>query len=209
MHFEVLLEEDSARAALDNLLPKMIRVEDSFSIHPYSGKKDLLGKLPSRLRGYKKWISPDCRIVVLIDRDRDDCTLLKNRLEDIAIKAGLTTKSSPDHDGNFQVLNRIAIEELEAWFFGDIEALASAYPKIPRTLGSRRKYRDPDAIVNAWEALERVLQQAGYPGSLQKIKSASEISKGMVPEKNKSTSFQAFYMGIQECIQQSKQDTVP
>lgn len=192
---------------MNNLLPKMIGSEDSFSIHPYNGKKDLLGKLPGRLRGYKKWIPPDYRIVVLIDRDRDDCTSLKKRLEEIAREAGLTTKSSPQHDGSFQVLNRIAIEELEAWFFGDIEALAAAYPKVPLTLGARRSYRDPDAIVNAWEALERVLQQAGYPRPLQKIKSASNISKCMVPERNKSASFQAFYTGIQACVRQSQQIT--
>ena len=203
MHFEVLLEEESARAAMNNLLPKMIRSEDSFSIHPFNGKKDLLGKLPGRLRAYKKWIPRDYRIVVLIDRDRDDCTLLKKQMEKIAIEAGLSTKSSSPNDGNFQVLNRVAIEELEAWFFGDVEALVAAYPKLPLTLGAKERYRDPDAVVNAWEALERVLQQAGYPGPLQKIKSESEISRGMVPERNRSASFQSFYTGILACIRQS------
>ena len=178
----------------------MIRSEDSFSIHPFNGKKDLLGKLPGRLRAYKKWIPRDYRIVVLIDRDRDDCTLLKKQMEKIAIEAGLLTKSSSPDDGNFQVLNRIAIEELEAWFLGDVEALAAAYPGVPLTLGTKERYRDPDAVVNTWEALERVLQQAGYPGPLQKIRSASEISKGMVPERNRSASFQSFYTGILACI---------
>jgi hypothetical protein len=32
-------------------------------------------------------------------------------------------------------LNRIAVEELEAWFFGDIEALRAVYPKLSATLG--------------------------------------------------------------------------
>lgn len=203
MHFEVLLEEESTRAAMDNLLPKMIRDEDSFNIHPFNGKKDLLGKLPGRLRAYKKWIPRDYRIVVLIDRDRDDCMVLKRQMETIAIEAGLSTKSSSPNDDTFQVLNRIAIEELEAWFLGDVEALAAAYPGVPLTLGAKERYRDPDAVVNAWEALERVLQQAGYPGPLQKIKSASEISKGMVPDRNRSASFQSFYTGVLACIRQS------
>ncbi|HNV39042.1 MAG TPA: DUF4276 family protein, partial [Methanoculleus sp.] len=203
VHFEVLLEEESARVAMNNLLPKMIRSEDSFSIHPFSGKKDLLSKLPGRLRAYKKWIPPDYRIVVLMDRDRDDCTSLKKQMEKIAIEAGLSTKSSPPNEGHFQVLNRIAIEELEAWFFGDVEALVAAYPRVPPTLGAKERYRDPDAVVNAWEALERVLQQAGYPGPLRKIKFASEISRGMVPERNRSASFQSFYTGILACIRQS------
>lgn len=200
MHFEILLEEESARVALENVLPNIIRNEDSFGIHPYNGKKDILNKLPRRLRGYKKWIPPDYTIVVLVDRDRDDCILLKRKLEEIAREAGLSTKSSPRYDGTFQVLNRIAIEELEAWFFGDIEALAAAYPGIPSTLGNKEKYRDPDMITDTWEALEHVLQQAGYPGPQQKTKVASNISRMMIPARNRSKSFQSFYTGIQACM---------
>jgi hypothetical protein len=202
MHFEVLLEEVSAQAAMKNILPKILRSEDSFRIHPYNGKRDLLNKLPGRLRGYKKWITSDYRIIVLVDRDRDDCALLKQDLERIAAEAGLSTKTSPDYDGSFQVLNRIAIEELEAWFFGDMEALVSAYSGVPPTLGAKEKYRDPDAIVDTWETLERVLQRAGYPGHLQKIRVASSISRYMVPERNRSASFQAFCQGMQACIRQ-------
>ncbi|MDK2974631.1 MAG: hypothetical protein PWP08_1002 [Methanofollis sp.] len=201
---EILLEEESARAALNSIFPKMIRNEDSFNIHPYNGKKDILKKLPDRLRGYKKWIPPDYTIIVLVDRDRDDCMLLKQKLEQIAIGAGLATKNSPRHDGRFQVLNRIAIDELEAWFFGDIDALVAAYPGIPATLGNKVKYRDPDAIIDTWETLERVLQRAGYSGPQQKIRVASNISGMMIPENNRSASFQSFYTGVQACIRQSQ-----
>ncbi|MGD0827532.1 MAG: DUF4276 family protein [Desulfobaccales bacterium] len=55
-----------------------------------------------------------------------------------------------------QVLNRIAIEELESWFFGDGIALKTAYPGIPETLDKKSKYRNPDAIERTWEALERL-----------------------------------------------------
>ena len=39
------------------------------------------------------------------------------------------------------------IEELEAWFFGDIAAIHAAYPRISIHLGGRANYRDPDAIT--------------------------------------------------------------
>lgn len=96
------------------------------------------------------------------------------------------------------VLNRIAIEELEAWFFGDVEALRAAYPKVPATLGSQARYRDPDAIVGGtWEALERVLQGKGYHrGGLQKIKAAKEIAAHMDPARNRSRSFRVFMEGL-------------
>ncbi len=57
MHLEFLVEEASAEAALNNIIPKILGEDISFLIHPYQGKDDLLDKLPKRLRGYKKWIS--------------------------------------------------------------------------------------------------------------------------------------------------------
>jgi len=60
------------------------------------------------------------------------------------------------------VVNRIAIEELEAWYFGDVEAICDAYPGVPRTLAQRNGMREPDEIRGGtWEALERVVQRAG------------------------------------------------
>jgi len=46
----------------------------------------------------------------------------------------------------FQVINRIAIEELEAWFFGDWPAMCAAYPKLDASVPKRAGLRDPDAI---------------------------------------------------------------
>jgi hypothetical protein len=95
-------------------------------------------------------------------------------------------------------VNRLAIQELEAWFFGDINAIRTAYPNIPKTLDKKKQYRHPDAINNTWEALERVLQRAGYyPGGLLKIKAAREISQYMNPQRNTSKSFQVFRDSIQ------------
>ena len=52
------------------------------------------------------------------------------------------------------------IEELEAWFFGDIAAIHAVYPRVSIHLGSRANFRDPDAIPGGtWEALERVFKR--------------------------------------------------
>ena len=200
MHIEFLVEEPSAEAALSNILPKVFEPTTSFAIHPYQGKQDLLKNLPSRLRGYKAWLPRDWRIVVLIDADDEDCRRLKARLEDIARNSNLLTKSVTRNSSNFQVLNRLAIEELEAWFFGDIEALNTAHPRISLNLGNKAKYRDPDAITGGtWEALERELKRVGYyTGGLSKISAAREISLHMVPERNRSHSFQVFRRGLLE-----------
>jgi len=204
MHIEFLLEEPSAEAALRGLLPKVLG-EATFALHPHAGKQGLLARLPDRLRGYRSWVPSDWRIVVLLDNDQDDCQALKAELESVARTVGFGTLSSPTPGGLVQVVNRLAIEELEAWFFGDVPALVEAYPKVPATLGSRAGYRDPDAISGGtWEALERVLQRAGYyPGGLPKIEVARRVSQHMDPGRNRSKSFQVFRDALLELIRRS------
>ena len=139
----------------------------------------------------------DWKIVVLIDEDRADCLSLKEQMETAAADAGLITKSAAN-GGAFTVLNRIVVEELEAWFFGDVVALQSAYPRVPKLLDKSRKFRNPDAISNAWESLEGVFQKVGYcRGGLPKIEVARKISQYMDPNRNTSKSFQVFRDALQ------------
>ena len=137
----------------------------------------------------------------MIDSDGQDCRKLKSLLEGMAQEAGLLTRSAA-RGGRFQILNRLAVEELEAWFFGDVEALCEAYPGVPSSLGERAAYRDPDGVRSGtWESLERELQKAGHHlGGLSKIKAAREISACMEPGRNRSRSFQFFRQGILDLV---------
>ncbi|HAG85362.1 MAG TPA: hypothetical protein DCL61_30510 [Cyanobacteria bacterium UBA12227] len=205
MHIEFLVEELSAEVALRNLVPKMMPEEVTFEIHSYQGKSALLRKLPQRLQGYKQWLPPDWRIVILIDQDREDCRVLKSKLEKIAADAGLITKSVAQNNKNnssFQVLNRLAIEELESWFCGDVDAIVAAYPKVSPHLAQQATYRNPDEIAGGtWEALERTLQRHGYHlGGLEKVNAAREISAYMEPQHNRSRSFQVFRDGLLDIV---------
>ncbi len=128
-HFELLVEEPSMEAFLHQVLPRMAGSEATYTVHVHRGKPDLLAKLGSRLRAYAKWLPGDSRIVVLIDRDGDDCSLLKQRLEREAREAGLATRAVAGPE-NWRVLNRIAVEELEAWFFGEWAATQTAFPGL-------------------------------------------------------------------------------
>lgn len=201
MHIEFLVEEPSAEAALNNLAPAILGSDITFQVHPYNGKPDLLAKLPGRLAGYRSWLPEDWRIVVLLDADEADCRQLKTRMEAIARTAGMVTKSAAN-GAQFQVLNRLAVQELEAWFFGDPDALRAAYPRLGPHLGERSRYRNPDTIAGGtWEALERELQRVGYaPGGLAKVATARVISAHMRPERNRSHSFQVFRQGLLELI---------
>lgn len=198
-HLEVLVEELSAEQALERLLPRVLRSNATYRIHVFEGKQDLLRKLPNRLRGYAKFMLPEWRIVVLVDRDREDCRDLKAALEAIAADAGLRTKTR-DGVNRCQVLNRIAVEELEAWFFGDPDALRAVFPKLPATLEKKARYRNPDEIHGGtFEALERLLKGKGYyPEGVPKIELSRRVAEQMDPERNRSTSFCVFRDGVRE-----------
>jgi hypothetical protein len=202
MHIEFFVEEPSAEAALQEIIPKLVNPEISFRVHPFEGKPDLLKKLPDRLRAYSGWLPADCRIVVLVDGNGQDCRRLKRQLEGMSLRAGFFTKTKPRPRGGFQVANRIAVEELEAWFFGDPEAIVAAYPRVPIEFAHRRRFRDPDAIQGGTaEALERVLQRAGYhPGGLSKVQAARDIARHMEPARNRSRSFRHFRDALEQLV---------
>lgn len=199
VHLEVLVEEPSMEAFLRALLPRALPREGSFNVYPYQGKPDLLGKLPGRLRGYARWLPNNWRIVVVVDRDDDDCLGLKQSMEQMCAAAGLATRTRSGRS-SWQLVNRIAIEELEAWYFGDWSAVRRVYPRVARTVPDRAGLRAPDAIAGGtWEAFERILQRHGYfPGGLNKIAAARAIGAVLEPERCSSPSFQAFHRAILE-----------
>jgi len=189
----VFVEEYSMEAALDHLLPNMLNGVD-FEIRRFQCKNDLLQKLPMELKAMGTWLPDNWTLLVLIDRDDDDCRALKAQLEAVAKAAKLKTKSAAATGKRFQVINRVVIEELESWFFGDWAAVQAAYPRVPATIPRKAGFRDPDAIAGGtWEALERVLKGAGYHQTgLRKAELARAVAPNMNPEANTSASFQAF-----------------
>lgn len=186
----VLVEEPSMEAALEQLLPKMLRPEIGVNMRQFQCKNELMARLPERLAGYAQWLPESAAVLVVVDRDDDDCRALKARLELMARQAGLATKTAPIN-GRWQVINRIAIEELESWFFGDWAAVRAACPRLPLTVPSRAGFRDPDAIKGGtWEALERLLQSKGYfKTGLRKMELSRAVATRMDPAMNRSGSF--------------------
>ncbi|MEO8409281.1 MAG: DUF4276 family protein [Propionivibrio sp.] len=198
-HLEILVEEPSMEAFLRVLLPKVLPEGATFEIYPYQCKDDLLAKLPSRFMGYSSWLPNSWRIIVVVDRDDDDCEALKERMESMAIDAHLRTRTVAVA-ADWQVANRIAIEELEAWYFGDWQAVEDAYPRVPHTIPRQQQYREPDGVLGGtWEAFERVLQRAGYfRNGLRKTEAARMIAKHTNPARNSSGSFQVFRDAVLE-----------
>jgi hypothetical protein len=202
-HLEILVEEPSMEAFLRQLLPRLLGDELSFSIYPYQCKDDLLAKLPQRMNGYASWLPADWRIIVIVDRDDDDCNVLKKRLERMALDAGLSTRTAcVEASRPWQVVNRIVIEELEAWYFGEWNCVRRAYPRVNASVPNKAAYRDPDVIAGGtWEALERVLKKAGYfQSGLRKIELAREMGRCMDWTANCSHSFCVFRDALLEAF---------
>lgn len=206
LHVELLVEERSMGATLEVLLPQ-IAEGITFKTHVFDGKRDLLRNLERRLRGYASMFNTansfwkDAAVIVMVDEDREDCRELKAQLDLAAKRAGLGTLSRPIR-GRVHVLNRIAIEELESWFFGDPAAVIAAYPKVKQRSFPSAAFRNPDGISGGtWEALERVLNKHGYHmGGLRKTGCASGISAHMDIDRNRSPSFRNFRDGVARLI---------
>lgn len=204
MHVEFLLEEPSAEALLQTLVPRILGPEHSFELHSFQGKDDLMKKLLDRLRGYRNWLpqvyGDRWAIVVLRDEDRQDCRVIKQQMEEIAELAGLITRTAARSSAieRFHVVNRIAVEEIEAWYFGDIPALRSIYPEIPASLSMKEGFRDPDAIGGGTaEALEKLLASR-FPTGLPKREVARTISPRLNIDNNRSASFCCFRDTLRE-----------
>jgi hypothetical protein len=204
------VEEPSMEETLNILRPQLIDHSVSFKIINHGSKQKLLSDLPARMRGYaQRLANEDIRVLVAVDRDNDQCHILKRRLELAASSAALSTKSNPDARGHFRIVNRIVIEELEAWFFGDVPALCRAYPGVPESLSMKAGLRDPDAIAGGtWERLLKVLQEAGHYRSaenLPKIEVARKVASAMNVSASRSQSFNHFVSGLRSLLSGSMQ----
>ena len=167
MHFEILIEDQSGKKALDILIPKLISLEHTFKVHSYKGigripknlgsntdasKRILLTQLPQLLRGYGKTFAnypEDYPAAVILICDLDAKCLKTFREELHAI----LNACDPKPETRFCV----AIEEGEAWFLGDIPALKKAYPKAKDAVLST--YVN-DSICGTWEKLADAI----FPG---------------------------------------------
>lgn len=184
-------------AFLHEALPAILPEDCTFQSYSFGDKGRLLTNLENRLRGYARWLPAEYRLVILVDRDSDDCRDLKRRVEETVDGAGLLSRSIAG-EGDWQAATRIVCEELEAWYFGDWEAVKAAYPRVSGVLPPR--LRNSDGIAGGtWEALERILRNAGYfKGGLRKVEAAKAIGQRIDPDRNSSPSFRVFRDAIRE-----------
>lgn len=170
-----LLEEYSAKALLEELLPRLFP-DLRFLCVSHEGKRDLEKSIPRKLRA---WREPGDRFCILRDNDGADCRDLKRSLVEMCRTAG-----RPD------TLVRIACQEMEAWYFGAPGLLAQGFrDERLRSLDRKARFRVPDAIARPAKELHRLVP------AFQKVSGARTMG-GLLERENSSASFRVLLSGI-------------
>jgi hypothetical protein len=214
MHFEILVEDQSGKKALDILVPKIVGKRHTFKVHPYkgigriprnmkdaddAGKRILLENLPKLLKGYGRTFSgyPDSySAAVILICDLDKKCLKAFRLELL----GILDQCDPKPQTRFC----IAIEEGEAWLLGDLNAVRRAYPGAKNIV--LNDYIN-DSICGTWEKLADAVYPDGSSAlssrgwqtiGAEKSRWAESISACMDVMNNASPSFCYFRDKLRE-----------
>lgn len=172
MHFEILVEDKSGKAALDSLVPRIVGEDHTYRVHAYKGigrlpknmkdakeasRRILLDNLPKLLKGYGRTFTgyqSDYHATVIVVCDLDDRSLetFKDELNQIL------QKCNPRPETRFC----LAVEEGEAWLLGDLGAVITAYPRAKRNV--LEAYVN-DSICGTWEKLADAI----FPGGSQAL----------------------------------------
>lgn len=181
-----LLEEPSAQAMLESLLPRMLDPSIMPRIIPFEGKSDLEKQMLRKMRGY---LNPDARFIVMRDQDSvPDCREIKQSLLSRCKDAGKLEVS----------LVRIACQELESFYLADLAAveIALGITGLSRQQG-KAKFRNPDVLSKPSNAL-KVLTKQRY----QKVDGSREIGRYLDVENERSSSFKNLIAGIRHMEQE-------
>ena len=213
MIFHFLIEDVSGQRLIEQVMEKYIaEMPDNpieYYIRSYKGigtlkrvdsaqnvkSQKLLEDLPKRLSAYQAALQylPNASLFIVLDNDTHDVELFRAQLNAVAKNQGLTI----DH------VFCIAVEEMEAWLLGDLQALQKAYPqKADRIMGKIANYRQ-DSICGTWEFLAEILTEgglsrfkkenpSGFAVGKKKSEWAVSIGQHLQLRANQSPSFQAF-----------------
>jgi Domain of unknown function (DUF4276) len=163
MTIHLLVEGPSEQEFLEQWAPRLLK-EQQIRIHPHQGKgaiprpmaynrasrlRGLLDLLPAKLLGFAESLNHQTDgVLILVDADNDRPLDLAQRISAIAKACAPTLR----------IGICIAVEEMEAFYLGDLRALQIAYPGAD--MRAARHYV-PDSIVGTWELFGSVIGDGG------------------------------------------------
>jgi hypothetical protein len=173
------LEEPSAEALLQGLLPRILPQQWHFRCIVFEGKQDLEKQLIKKMNGYRV---PDAHFIVLRDKDSGDCRKIKEGLLKKCHEAGKTN-----------IIIRIVCHELESWYLGDLAAVEIGFGITGLTRHQAKNfYSNPDAFPSPSKTLRKLVPQ------YQKIGGSRAIGPHLDLNNFRSNSFKVFIEGIRK-----------
>ncbi|MDD5674629.1 MAG: DUF4276 family protein [Chitinivibrionales bacterium] len=176
------LEEPSAEAMLQGLMPRILPPAITCKFIVFEGKHDLEKQLLKKIRGYRV---PNAKFVVMRDKDAGNC---------IAIKKKLSAKC--EEAGKPEALVRIACHELESWYLADLTAVQKGLgvSGLAR-LQNRPQYSAPDKFPFPSATLRKIAP------TYQKVGGSRAIGPYLALENTRSNSFRVFVEGVRRiCV---------
>ncbi|HYI03062.1 DUF4276 family protein [Hyalangium sp.] len=163
MIIHALVEGPSERALFSSWMPRVLSGH-TVRVYPHQGKgrlptkltkkpdpkhRGLLDQLPAKLAAFQASSDHnDEAVLIVVDADADDWVELISEISSVA------KKLAP----NLRVLVKVAVEETEAFYLGDLRALERAYPDA--NMKAARDYT-PDSICGTWEIFGRIIGDDG------------------------------------------------
>ena len=176
-----LFEEESAKAMLRGLLPRLLDPQVQPRLIVFEGKHDLEKQMVKRMRGF---VNPHARFIVLRDHDSaPDCRVVKAKLLQLCGEAGREATS----------LVRIACHELEAFYLADLQAVEAALglTGLARRQNAAR-FRHPDRLESPSSELVKLTR-----GIYQKVSGSRQIGPRLDVDNPRSASFKNLIAGVQ------------
>lgn len=171
----VFLEERTAEAFASAIAVRL-GLTDRLTFVPHEGKSDLDRSFPRKIPAWR--YPSDARFVIVRDNDGADCRQLKQRL--------LEKVGTPYRD---RVKIRIVMQELEAWYLGDLDAVEAAgflSAGQAQRLKASTDYRTPEALLQSKQTFMKLVNRRST------IEIASEVGRCANLENNLCAGFRYF-----------------
>ncbi len=185
MNQAVIMVEEESIEVVTRIIVKRLKIEDQIRIIPHDGKKDLEKSFPRKIAN---WQNPQrVRFVICRDNDGGDCTILKQRLKSLL---------PPTTQHEFKL--RLVMNELEAWYLGDLEALQSAGLITPGFVDqnrNKRNFRSPEGLQNAKQEFRKLVKTKGQ------IALARAIAPHLELNNERCLSFKHFISAIRWAVE--------
>ena len=181
-----LLEEESAKAMLESLLPRILNPEIAPRLLAFEGKQDLEKQMIGKMRGY---LNPRARFIVMRDQDNTpDCRVIKEALLKRCEEAGRFGVS----------LVRIACHELESFYLADLAAVEKALGMNGLAKQQEKaKFRNPDATQKPSNELIALTKRR-----YQQVGGSRAIGQHLDVGNERSNSFMNLIVGIKRMEQE-------